>query len=225
MAGGDFVQSARGGPSDGPRFDKAAADLLESFKTTPSSARSVLGSGYEGVKPACSPKSGLESSTARSPEAKDTLRRPSLDGGVATKQLSSVGPGGVAKPGVLTIPPTDAEKALGRLALTNADAVNIAITLFDLAGAKTRRSKLSEVYTSQCVVLRGCMGAPGDFKDDKTVSDFVRFWQDATFEEAVQYLCAMNKLTQGKWNVASGSDYPGQEAGSEVRFAVCWGSN
>jgi len=117
-----------------------------------------------------------------------------------------------------------AENALGRLALCNGEAVDIACRLVDLAAAKMQKMKLKEVHSAQAVVLIGRSDSPGDFRDRLMIEAFAKVWQDEVFEQAVQFLCSMHKLTHGKWNASSGIDYPGQKPGLEARFALHWSS-
>mmetsp|Transcript_72623 Transcript_72623/g.164846 ORF Transcript_72623/g.164846 Transcript_72623/m.164846 type:complete len:206 (+) Transcript_72623:51-668(+) len=116
-----------------------------------------------------------------------------------------------------------AEKQLGRIALRNAEAVELASQLIDLAIAKLKRSRLKDVYEAKAVSLAGKLGRPGDFGSDKVIGNLAGVWQEDAFAEAVQCFCSLHGLTGGKWNVATASDYPGQEPSTEARFSVHWG--
>lgn len=115
-----------------------------------------------------------------------------------------------------------AEKQLGRIALRSAEAVDLASRLMDLAVAKLRRSRLRDVYEAKAVALTGRLGRAGDFGSDEQIADLARVWQDDAFAEAVQCLCGLSGLTRGRWNVATASDYPGQQPSTEACFSIHW---
>mmetsp|Transcript_48939 Transcript_48939/g.156529 ORF Transcript_48939/g.156529 Transcript_48939/m.156529 type:complete len:322 (+) Transcript_48939:147-1112(+) len=116
----------------------------------------------------------------------------------------------------------DLERLLGRIALRNAEAVELANRLLELAVAKMRSSRLKDIYQAKAVALTGSLGRPGDFGSDDVIRGLARVWQEDAFEQAVQCLCAGQGFSGCKWNVASVSDYPGQPPATDARFSVHW---
>jgi len=114
------------------------------------------------------------------------------------------------------------EKKLGSLGLRSPESVDVAMRLVDLAVAKVGCSKFKELYEAKAVILSGKLGRAGDFGSDNMIQDFARVWQEQVFEEAVQCLCVAQGFARGTWNVAMSTDYPGQSAMTEARFALHW---
>lgn len=118
--------------------------------------------------------------------------------------------------------PDAIEKTLGRLALHSPESVDVASRLVDMAVAKVGKSRFKDLYEAKAVALSGRIGRAGDFGNDNMIQDFARVWQEQAFEEAVQVLCVDQGFARGQWNVATSTDYPGQPAQREARFALHW---
>jgi len=114
------------------------------------------------------------------------------------------------------------EKLLGSLALQSPESVDVASRLVDLAVAKVGKSRFKDLYAAKAIVLSGTQRNPADFRNDKTIQDFARVWQEEAFEKAVQCLCVAQGFARGQWNVSTSVDYPGQPMQTEARFSLHW---